>query len=89
MDDGADRPHQRRRLHHLSAADLEAAAGAIGFGIGGASGGLLAAFQGGGGPSHGHSALQKQIDTAQKRLAVNPPDQRAPTQMIRLSLTHT
>jgi hypothetical protein len=76
---------KRRRVVQVTYIGLAVvmAAGAIGFGIGGASGGLLDAFKGGGGSSNGNSALQKQIDTAQKRLAVNPQDQGALTQMIR------
>jgi len=59
--------------------------GLVLFGIGGGSlnGGLLNAFSGGGGSSNGNAQVQKQIDTAQKRLVVNPQDQGALTQIIR------
>jgi tetratricopeptide (TPR) repeat protein len=55
----------------------------FGIGGGGLNGGLLDAFKGGGGSSNGNSQLEKQIETAQKRLAVNPQDQAALTQIIR------
>jgi hypothetical protein len=58
--------------------------GLILFGIGGGtSGGLLDAFKGGGGSSNANSAIQKRIDAAQRRLAVNPQDRRALQEMIR------
>jgi tetratricopeptide (TPR) repeat protein len=48
--------------------------GLVLFGIGGGTnGGLLDAIKGGGGSS-GNSTLNKEIDQAQKRLAVNPSD---------------
>jgi hypothetical protein len=76
---------RRRRVVQVTYIGLAVvmAAGAIGFGIGGASGGLLDAFKGGGGSSNGNATLQKQIDAAQKRLAVNPQDQAALTQIVR------
>jgi hypothetical protein len=58
--------------------------GLILFGIGGGTqGGLLDAFKGGGGSSNGNAAIEKQIETAQKRVAANPQDQAALTQIIR------
>jgi DNA-binding ferritin-like protein len=59
--------------------------GLVLFGIGGGSlnGGLLNAFGGGGGSSNGNAQLEKQIETAQKRLAVSPQDPAALTQIIR------
>jgi len=58
--------------------------GLVLFGIGGGgAGGLLDAFKGGGGSSTGNAQVQKQIDNAQKRLATNPQDQAALTQIIR------
>jgi hypothetical protein len=76
---------KRRRAVQVTYVGLAVviAGGAIGFGIGGASGGLLDAFKGGGGSSNGNATVEKQIAAAQKRLAANPQDQAALTQMIR------
>jgi hypothetical protein len=58
--------------------------GLILFGIGGGtSGGLLNAFNGGGGSSNGNKALEQQIAAAQKKLAVDPQNQAALTQIVR------
>lgn len=58
--------------------------GLILFGIGGGtSGGLLDAFKGGGGSSSANSAIQKRIDAAERRLAVNPSDRGALQEIIR------
>lgn len=59
--------------------------GLILFGIGGGSlnGGLLNAFTGGGGSSNGNSTFQKRLDAAQKRLAVDPQDRNALSEIIR------
>lgn len=47
--------------------------GLVLFGVGGSvSGGLLDAFKGGGGTSSAEDAIQKRIDSAQKRLTLNP-----------------
>jgi hypothetical protein len=54
--------------------------GLVLFGIGGGTnGGLLDAFKGGGGGSNGNSVLQKQIDQAEKQVAVNPQNAAALT----------
>jgi hypothetical protein len=58
--------------------------GLILFGIGGGtSGGLLNAFNGGGGSSNGNKALEQQIAAAQKKLAVDPQNEAAVTQIVR------
>jgi hypothetical protein len=58
--------------------------GLILFGIGGGtSGGLLNAFNGGGGSSNGNKALEQQIAAAQKKLAVDPQNEAALTQIVR------
>ncbi|HEX6458570.1 MAG TPA: hypothetical protein VF032_06615 [Thermoleophilaceae bacterium] len=59
--------------------------GLVLFGIGGGSlnGGLLDAFKGGGGSSNANKQIQKRIDTAERRLAVNPQDQAALQEVIR------
>jgi hypothetical protein len=59
--------------------------GLVLFGIGGGSlnGGLLDAFKGGGGGSSADSAIQKRVDAAERRLAVNPQDQGALREVIR------
>jgi tetratricopeptide (TPR) repeat protein len=52
--------------------------GLVFFGIGGGTnGGLLDAFKGGGGGSNGEKTLKKEIEAAQKRVALNPSDQAA------------
>jgi hypothetical protein len=58
--------------------------GLILFGIGGGTnGGLLNAFNGGGGSSNGNKALEQQIAVAQKKIAVDPQNQAALTQIVR------
>jgi tetratricopeptide (TPR) repeat protein len=52
--------------------------GLVLFGIGGGTnGGLLDAFKGGGGGSNAEKTLNKEIEAAQKRVALNPSDQGA------------
>ncbi len=58
--------------------------GLVLFGIGGGtSGGLLDAFKGGGGSSNGNSIIQKRIDAAERRLALNPRDRAAMAEIIK------
>jgi tetratricopeptide (TPR) repeat protein len=71
-----------RRRHVVQAVYLLLAiligGGLVLFGIGGgANGGLLDAFKGGGGSSKGNQILEKQVQTAQQQLAVNPQNQAA------------